>query len=478
MGPIIGPKNGLEKSLPYNTVMSHITPLCLIYYCYGSSKPSSIPGPDPSTEQDGNLPDISRAGSLHEYLLDLHKTYGDIASFWMGRQFVVSICSPELFKEHQNVFDRPPELFKLFETFLGPKSIQYANKGDGRKRRNNYDKMLAHEKLKEYYHIFQNVADDLEKKWGQLVKEEHIPLGQYMSAFAIKVVLNTLFGEYFTTDKEILAFRRNYDICWSELERSLTDQPDPDSPRVKAFEDANKIITSLIKKAIEHRKKVPPNSDSELLIDSLIDNASDEEELLSDAITYAVGGFHTTGNVLTWGFYFLATHEDFQEKAVKEIKQVLGNENVDASNMSRLKYLHQILDETMRCAVVAPWAARFQDFDSELGGHKIPKNTPVIHALGVSLQNEKYFPLPNKFDPDRFNTENSKGRPSMAFQPFGFAGKRVCPGYRFAYAEAIVCLVTLLRKFKVKMVEGQVVTPVHGLVTHPEEEIWVKIQKR
>jgi len=27
---------------------------------------------------------------------------------------------------------------------------------------------------------------------------------------------------------------------------------------------------------------------------------------------------------------------------------------------------------------VAPYAARFQDFDSELGGHKIPKNVTII----------------------------------------------------------------------------------------------------
>ena len=66
----------------------------------------------------------------------------------------------------------------------------------------------------------------------------------------------------------------------------------------------------------------------------------------------------------------------------------------------------------------------------------------------------------------------------MAFQPFGFAGKRVCPGYRFAYAEAMVCLVTVLRKFKITLVEGQVVNPAHGLVTHPEEEIWIKLETR
>ena len=54
----------------------------------------------------------------------------------------------------------------------------------------------------------------------------------------------------------------------------------------------------------------------------------------------------------------------------------------------------------------------------------------------------------------------------------------MCPGQKFAYAEATVCLVTLLRKFKLDLVEGQVVTPAHGLVTHPEEEIWVTLSKR
>ena len=44
------------------------------------------------------------------------------------------------------------------------------------------------------------------------------------------------------------------------------------------------------------------------------------------------------------------------------------------------RYLRQVIDETLRCAVVAPWAARFQDFDSELGGYKIPKDvrTPLV----------------------------------------------------------------------------------------------------
>lgn len=53
-----------------------------------------------------------------------------------------------------------------------------------------------------------------------------------------------------------------------------------------------------------------------------------------------------------------------------------------------------------------------------------------------------------RFDPDRFSPENSKSRPSYAFQPFGFAGKMICPGYKFAYIEAIIGLVTILRSLR------------------------------
>ncbi|OWF40771.1 cytochrome P450 20A1-like [Mizuhopecten yessoensis] len=452
----------------------------LIYLYPGSAKPSTIPGLEPTTQEDGNVSDINRAGSLHEFLLDLHKQFGSIVSFWIGKEYVVSIASPELFKEHQGVFDRPPSLFKMFEPLIGPKSIQFANKSDGRARRHLYDTAFSHDNTKRYYQTYQDVSDELAKKWSSLVKEEHVPLSVHMFAYSLKIALLTMFGESFANDKDILEFRRCYDVMWAEMERRLTEnEPEKDSPRAKAFEEALKKSSSLTSRVVKHRRDNPPIQGQELIIDLVIKYSDGDDELLnSDAITYIVGGFHTTGNLLTWAFYFLASHPEVQEKAFREIKKELGNKEVDHTNIDDLPYIRQIVDETLRCAVVAPFAARFQDFESELGGHKIPKNTPVIHALGVSLKDEKYWPLPNKFDPDRFSPENVKTRPPLSFQPFGFAGKRVCPGYRFAYAEATVCLVTLLRKFKVKLVDDQVVNPVHGLVTHPEEEIWIKLEKR
>ena len=40
------------------------------------------------------------------------------------------------------------------------------------------------------------------------------------------------------------------------------------------------------------------------------------------------------------------------------------------------------------------------------------------------------------------------------------------------------CGSIMLREFKLKMVECQVVTPTFGLVPHPTEKIWITLQKR
>uniref|UniRef100_K1QQY1 Cytochrome P450 20A1 n=1 Tax=Magallana gigas TaxID=29159 RepID=K1QQY1_MAGGI len=380
---------------------------------------TTIPGPNPATKEGGNLEDIRKAGSLHEYLIDLHKQYGDITAFWMGQEFVVSICSPELFKQHSAVFDRPVSLFKLFEPLIGAKSIQYANKEDGKNRRKQYNTVFNQNYLHHYYARIQEESDDLVKQFTSLPKEEHVPVARYMVAFALKLGLVNLFDSHAFTDEEILEIRHNYDIAWSELERQLVDIPEKGSPRIKAFEDAKRKLYALVDKVLSNRKQLRKDTDDALLIDVLLDSTDDKELIANDALSFVIGGFHTTGNMLTWAVYFLAEHQDVQDKVYREISQVLGNNDVEP--------------ETSKDLV---------------------------------------------FDPDRFSPENSKSRPSYAFQPFGFAGKRICPGYKFAYVEAIIGLVTILRKFNVKMVEGQTVTQTFGLVTHPTEEIWITLQER
>lgn len=52
--------------------------------------------------RDGNLQDIVDRGSLHEFLVGLHEQFGPVASFWFGRQPVVSLGSVDPLRQHIN----------------------------------------------------------------------------------------------------------------------------------------------------------------------------------------------------------------------------------------------------------------------------------------------------------------------------------------------------------------------------------------
>eukprot|EP00116_Pleurobrachia_bachei_P007042 sb/3467304/ len=300
-----------------------------------------------------------------------------------------------------------------------------------------------------------------------------------MHHFAMKSSLWTLFGRSSADPAQFIDY---YNDCWGEMESRLGgDMPEPGSDKERQFTDALNGAKEFVREVVRGRDD-DGDREEERFIDVLIRNSGDDEELLiADAITYVVGSSHTTANSLAWAVYYLATHPDIQTRARDEVDMVLeqGGGVVSKETIPKLTYLRQIIDETLRCAVLAPFAARVSDNPTKIGGFAIPSGTPVVHALGVAQQHPKYFPDPQSFDPERFSAEAIKTRPAMAFKPFGFAGKRVCPGYRFAYVEASVCLVEMLRRFKWGLVDGhEGVERVYGLVTHPSVEVMVNFTKR
>lgn len=58
----------------------------------------------------------------------------------------------------------------------------------------------------------------------------------------------------------------------------------------------------------------------------------------------------------------------------------------------------------------------------------IKKGTPVFVSLYGGLHyDEKYWPDPHKFDPERFTDENKQSRPQCCYLPFG-EGPHICIG--------------------------------------------------
>ena len=45
------------------------------------------------------------------------------------------------------------------------------------------------------------------------------------------------------------------------------------------------------------------------------------------------------------------------------------------------RYLHHVINESLRLSILTPYAARFQDSDTELGGHIIPAGVRIKSVL-------------------------------------------------------------------------------------------------
>jgi len=442
-----------------------------------NKKGGNVPGPTPTDLQEGNLVDIRNAGSLHEYLDKLHRQWGPIVSFWIGKNNVVSIASAEMFKQHQQVFDRPVALFEMQAILIGPNSIQLKNGAEGRQLHKMLSRPFAFNECKKYYAGFLEIGKQLLDKLEALPASTPVPIWENMTVVAITGLLQAAFGHRLNDDKIALELNRNYEIAWHKIE-SFFKKSKGDEFNDEEIKNALSWYRKFARDLLETRKRENELPDEPLFVDVLLSASEDMDYLEDNAVTFITGGFHTTSCLLTWILYFLAVDEAVQEKVHSELIQVLGNDDITPETFRELKYVQQVIDESLRASTLAPYAARFSEKDTELGGYIIPANTPVLQALGVVLNDDSNWDSPEKFDPERFSSENTQARATLTFAPFGFAGKRICPGYRFAYVEVTIILSLILRRLKFRLVEGQEIHRVFGLVTKPSSEIWMTFEPR
>ncbi|XP_075537282.1 cytochrome P450 20A1-like [Dermacentor variabilis] len=448
--------------------------LALVLYLYPSSaKQTTIPGLEPSDKKEGNVGDIVQAGGLQDFLISLHKEHGPIASFWIGTQLVVSIGKAELFKTQSHVFDKPAELFVLYRDMMGTGSILFANGAEARKRRRLIDEVLTGKSLDKFLGPIEKLCSEVVMRLRDTPEDEHVPLYQYMYALCMKISTRLLFGEYFFNDMEVLKFSRHFELCIRELEEIANGMvPDSNSPRTKKYEEATKEMRALLVKALQ---KCKAGGDKSLLANVLNNASLPEEQAVDDCVTFAVKGYSLV-SAMTWMLYFLATHPELQDTIAQEVEETIAKAKVvSCQDILSMTSLQNTIKETLRTATVEPWTARCQDVDIDIAGHIIPKKTPVIQALGVVLHEQENWKVPQRFDASRFK---DSPQDQLAYCPFGFAGKRQCPGQDFSVLVMATFLATLCPVLTLHSVSDQVVTPTSALITRPQDEVWVTLKKR
>ena len=73
----------------------------------------------------------------------------------------------------------------------------------------------------------------------------------------------------------------------------------------------------------------------------------------------------------------------------------------------------------------------------------------------VMHRDPRYFPDPERFDPERWTPEAQASRPKFSYFPFG-GGARVCIGEQFAWMEGILLLATIAQQWQMnRMLERE-----------------------
>ena len=218
------------------------------------------------------------------------------------------------------------------------------------------------------------------------------------------------------------------------------------------------------------------------------------EMIISSCMQFFIDGVATIETMLAVAVFFLAQNPDIQEKAFEEIQTVLGDRtnvpegstnlselpDITDADLMEMKYIEQIFTESSRLGAF-PFVFRTctKDYKMPESDFVVPKGTPISIPIYGFHMDPKFYPEPEKFDPDRYSAENKSNLVAGTFMPFG-QGPRMCLGKNYIRMKGRCFLANLIRCFKIIPSEKTTKTlawdaDIPGKI---KGGVWVKLERR
>lgn len=257
------------------------------------------------------------------------------------------------------------------------------------------------------------------------------------------------------------------------------------SPRRRRFGRARQSIERVMVEVVEaRRQQIAAGQTHNDLLDVLM-NAHDEhgvgwsdEELAGEMHALVRAGQDTTTSSVVWSLYLLSRHPEAEARLHAEIESVVGDRTPTAADLPRMPFLRALYDETLRLFPPIPTVARTALEDDAIRGHFIPKNRCVVLVSWLTHRDPRWWPEPDKFDPDRFLDAQAKAnRPKYVYYPFG-GGSRFCMGAGLALLQGPLVLATLAQKYRVRVAPERDVRPRAAISVLPDGGLPVSLERR
>jgi len=295
----------------------------------------------------------------------------------------------------------------------------------------------------------------------------HVDAGAEMTRLTLSVVGKTLFGADVESDADdvgraLAQVQALLPLSLAPFSEFFDFVPLPSNVK---FWKARATLDAVIYRIIEQRRReIERGTDERGDLLSTLLRARDAEgdgggmtdrQLRDECMTLLLAGHETTAQLLTWTWYLLAQDERETARLHAEIDAVLGGRPPTADDLPALQVATRIVLESMRLYPPAWLIGRRALGAFEAGGYVIPARSIVLVSPFAVHRDRRWYETPDRFDPDRWMPGWESSRPKFSYIPFG-GGPRVCIGEHFARMEAVLVLVTIARRWNLRLAPGHV----------------------
>jgi cytochrome P450 len=314
---------------------------------------------------------------------------------------------------------------------------------------------------------------------------ETFDMSHEMTRLTLGIVAKTLFdadvdSEAGEIGEAMTAIMKMFNLLMFPFAELLEKLP---LPQVRRFDRMRARLDTTIYRIIDERRR--SGEDRGDLLSMLLLAQDDENgigrmtdlQVRDEALTLFLAGHETTANLLSWAWYLLAQHPEAESKLHAELDGILAGRQATTEDVPGLAYTEMVIAESMRLYPPAWAIGRRALSDQALGPYLVPENSIVLLSPYITHRDERFFPDPERFEPERWTAEAKQSRPPFSFFPFG-GGPRKCIGEGFAWTEGILVLATLAAKWRARLAPGAKVEAQALITLRPKKGIQMTIERR
>jgi cytochrome P450 len=233
------------------------------------------------------------------------------------------------------------------------------------------------------------------------------------------------------------------------------------TPRNLRFRRARAELDRVVLGIIDRRRHTATAGDDLLAMlmearDPETGEGMSDRQLRDEIMTFVLAGHETTAVTLAWASHLLAQHLEVADRLRHEVSTVLAGNAPTLADLPRLELTRRVIDETLRLYPPVAAISRETFAGDEIGGYAIPAKSGVMLSPFVTHRHPALWRDPDRFDPDRFTSEQCAARPRFAYFPFS-GGPRLCIGNEFALMEATILLAMIAQRYRIESAPGHVV---------------------